>query len=155
MYINTTYTSKQSLIKTLVLLASFLAMMSAGCNQSNLAYVGGKVLIDGEPAPAGLVVEFQPLDKNGSPSSSFTDKDGNYELRFSKTLKGAQIGESKITVTQPRNEDSPQQAALEFLPLFNKHTPPTYEVKSGRQTYDVVIDTSAIPVAENTGKRKR
>jgi hypothetical protein len=129
--------------------------MFSGCGDPNLAYVSGKVLIDGQPAPEGLVVQFQPLDKNGSPSSSFTDKNGYYDLWFSKTVKGAQIGNNKVTVIQQQSDDMLQQKTLPFLASFNKNTPPTYEVKGGKQTYDIVIDTSKIPVEKNTGKRKR
>jgi hypothetical protein len=138
-----------------VLALILFALLFAGCSKSNLAYVNGKVLIDGQPAPEGLVVQFQPLDKNGSPSSSFTDKDGNYELQFSKTVKGAQIGSSKVTVTQPQCDDMPLQTTLPFLASFNRNMPPTYEVKSGQQTYDIIIDTSTIPVIKKTGKRKK
>jgi hypothetical protein len=130
-------------------------LMFTGCGDPNMAYVSGKVLIDGQPAPESLIVQFQPLDKNGSPSSSFTDKNGNYELWFSKTVKGAQIGNNKITVIQQQNENMPQQKMLPFLASFNKNTPLTYEVKGGRQTYDIVIDTSKIPVEKKTGIRKR
>jgi hypothetical protein len=129
--------------------------MFSGCGNPNLAYVNGKVLIDGQPAPEGLIVQFQPLDKNGSPASSFTDKKGNYELWFSKTVKGAQIGNNKITVILQQNNDIQQQKMLPILASFNKNTPLTYEVKGGRQTYDIVIDTSKIPVEKNTGRRKR
>jgi hypothetical protein len=153
--IDTTQSPFPSSISVSILLVFLSMLIFSGCGDPNMAYVSGKVLIDGQPAPEGLIVQFQPLDKNGSPSSSFTDKNGNYELWFSKTVKGAQIGNNKITVRQQQSDDTLQQKILPFLASFNKNTPLTYEVKGGRQTYDIVIDTSKIPVEKNTGKRKR
>jgi hypothetical protein len=119
-----------------------------------MGYVTGKVLIDGEPAGEGLVVHFQPQTKNGSYSAGITDASGNYELWFSSTVKGVQPGTNKITVKQQQSEESPQtQKPLPFLQSFNKNTPLIYEVKRGRQNYDVVIDTSKIPVEKIKVKR--
>ncbi|MDR3197228.1 MAG: hypothetical protein LBU34_05100 [Planctomycetaceae bacterium] len=83
MFIKTIYTTQPpfpSSISVFILFALLSTLMFSGCGVPNWAYVSGKVLIDGQPAPEGLVVQFQPLDKNGSPSSSFIDKNGNYEL---------------------------------------------------------------------------
>ena len=107
-----------------------------GCTQSDYGYVRGKVFINDEPVPKGLVVRFHPLAPGSSYSTGITDDHGNYEMHFSLTKKGVQIGSSKITVAYPDGDGLPKTP--EFLNKYNE-SPLVYEVKPGRQTYDVKI----------------
>ena len=115
----------------------FLATASMlGCGGSDYGYVRGKVLINGEPAPKGLVVRFHPQVPGSSWSTGITDDNGNYEMHFSLTKKGVQIGSCKITVDFPEGDGLP--STPEFLNRYNE-SPFIYEVRPGRQTYDVKI----------------
>ncbi|MDR3233828.1 MAG: hypothetical protein LBT46_09235 [Planctomycetaceae bacterium] len=138
-------------ISLCIIHCALCVILLSGCGGPEYGYVTGKVLIDGEPAGEGLVVHFQPQDKSGSYSAGITDAGGNYELWFSNTVRGVQLGTSKITVKQQQSEDLPQPKTLPFLAAFNKDTALVYDVKRGSQTYDVVIDTSVLPVE----KKKR
>ena len=107
-----------------------------GCGNSEYGYVHGKVLINDEPAPKGLTVRFHPQIPGGSYSTGITDDNGNYEMHFSLKQKGVQIGANKITVDYPEGDGLPKTP--EFLNKYNE-SPLIYEVKPGRQTYDVKI----------------
>jgi hypothetical protein len=145
-------------MKNKLILFGFTVLLISGvigCGDANMGYVRGKVLIDGKPVRKNLVVIFQPQNKDGSPSYGVTDDSGNYELYFSTTKKGVQLGVCKITLEHKRNEDEPPEKPLPFLSSFNKNTPLVYEVKRGKQTYDVVIDTSKIPPEKSNKKPRR
>jgi len=128
-------------ISIFALLLGVSLLTFSGCgNSGNFGYVSGKVLIDGQAAPEGLIVQFQPIDKNGSPSSSFTGKNGEYELWFSRTVKGVQLGASTIRIIQ-QTSDTSAAVTPEYLRAFNEKKE-TFDVKKGRQTFDVNIDSS-------------
>jgi hypothetical protein len=118
----------------------FVVSGTIGCNDSGYGYVTGKVLIDGEPAQKGLVVRFHPQIQGGSFSTGITDDQGNYEMHFSITKKGVQIGSNKITVEYPEGDGLPKTPA--FLDKYNE-SPLIYEVKSGKQKYNIEIDTQS------------
>ncbi|MDR1959833.1 MAG: hypothetical protein LBQ54_12450 [Planctomycetaceae bacterium] len=120
--------------------AIFMTTLLVGCNDSQMGYVTGKVLIDGEPAKKDLVVRFHPQTPGGSFSTGITDESGNYEMHFSTTKKGVQTGPNRISI-EPRATPAGQPAIPEFLKSFNKNSPPVYEVKPGRQTYDIHIES--------------
>jgi hypothetical protein len=112
-----------------------------GCRGgSDYGYVTGKVLIDGEPAQKGLMVRFHPQAPGGSFSTGITDEQGNYEMYFSITKKGVQIGANKITVEYSEGDGLPKTPA--FLDKYNE-SPLIYEVKAGRQTYDININNKS------------
>lgn len=62
----------------------------------NIGEVTGKVTVDGQPG-ADLVVTFQP--KGGRPSYDTTDADGNYELQYNGSTKGAKVGSNLVTIS--------------------------------------------------------
>ncbi|MDR1493833.1 MAG: hypothetical protein LBT05_14105 [Planctomycetaceae bacterium] len=127
-------------IVAILFITSFMPTFTGCGNSGNFGYVSGKVLIDGQAAPEGLIVRFQPVDKNGSPSSSFTGKNGEYELWFSRTVKGVQLGSSTVTIIQ-QTSDTEVKPTPEYLLAFNEKRE-IFDVKKGRQTYDVNIDSS-------------
>jgi len=119
-----------------------IAILSAVCiisckDSSGYGYVTGKVFIDGEPAQRGLIVRFHPQSPGASYSTGVTDENGRYEMNFSLTKKGVQVGLNKITLEFPQGDDLPKTP--EFLNKYNE-SPLTYEVKSGRQSYDIKIE---------------
>jgi hypothetical protein len=128
--------------RVLLGIVCFLFIISSiiGCNDPNYGYVTGKVLIDGELAQKGLVVRFHPQVSGGSFSTGITDDQGNYEMHFSITKKGVQVGSNKITVEYPEGDGLPKTP--EFLNKYNESSL-VYNVKSGRQNYDIKIDTKS------------
>ncbi|MDR1957689.1 MAG: hypothetical protein LBQ54_01350 [Planctomycetaceae bacterium] len=118
--------------------AIFMTTLLVGCNDSKIGYVTGKVLIDGKPAKKDLVVRFHPQAEGGSPSTGITNENGNYEMHFSITKKGVQTGFNRVVVEYPDGEKLPETPG--FLKEYNRN-PLIYEVRPGRQTYDIHIES--------------
>jgi len=120
----------------LLYLAVLLAAGLTGCGDSGYGYVSGKVFINDEPAPKGLAVRFQPQTAGASYSTGITDEKGNYTMHFSLTKKGVQVGQCKVIVEYPDDGESPKTSKSQN---DGNASPLLYEVKPGRQTYDVKI----------------
>ncbi|MDR1957589.1 MAG: hypothetical protein LBQ54_00835 [Planctomycetaceae bacterium] len=120
-----------------------LAVFTAGCGDSQkTGYVTGKVTIDGQPAPAGLAVIFYPQDaKVNFPSKGITDANGNYEMSLSFTKKGVHSGVNKVAIENDGGDDS-AIVNVKIPRRFNEETEITYDVKPGKQTYDINIETN-------------
>jgi hypothetical protein len=72
--------------------------MLIGCGGSGLelAQVGGRVTLDGQPLGVARLM-FQP-EGLGSPSYGTTDSDGRYVLGYKRGVKGAMIGWHRISI---------------------------------------------------------
>ncbi|HTM54567.1 MAG TPA: carboxypeptidase regulatory-like domain-containing protein [Pirellulales bacterium] len=81
-----------------------LALVCAGCASSgpDIAYVTGRVTMDGKPLAHATVV-FVP--ENGRPAGATTDSDGNYVLNFSEGRRGAIPGTSTVRIMTFRDAD--------------------------------------------------
>jgi hypothetical protein len=79
-----------------------LAFIFAGCGPSGpkIAYVTGRVTMDGKPLPNATIV-FVP--ENGRPAGAKTDADGRYVLNFTKGRRGAIPGKNTIQITTLRD----------------------------------------------------
>ena len=119
-------------------------LLNVGCGgDSNIGQVEGVVSLDGEPLKRAMVC-FHPADARGS--AGFTDDEGHYELRYLRNIKGAVVGEHKVTIsTKIAREDD--DASSEFGGKGRAETmPPKYldrnktelsaTVVSGRNTVD-------------------
>jgi hypothetical protein len=62
-----------------------------------LGRVSGKVTLDGKPVPNAFIT-FEPQSQ-GRPSTTKSDKDGNYELQFNPTESGALVGKHHVRVS--------------------------------------------------------
>jgi len=129
-----------------------LAIVVSGCGRGGVgATARGIVKIDGQPAPAGIRVDFQPQGPNGSPSSGMTDAKGQYELFFTAARKGVMPGECLVRVTvNPQIIDGRPQvpAALKDVRIpesYGRQSTLTRTVKPGHNTIDIEIDTTAQP----------
>jgi len=69
----------------------------AGCG-NGLSGLQGSVLVDGNPAPAGISLQFSPVG-GGSPSYAETDAEGRYEAAFTFREKGIEVGEHIVSLT--------------------------------------------------------
>lgn len=139
---------------TLALLAAG-PLMLAGCGDGKIARypVKGKVVVDGKPAQAAIVI-FCP-EKTGDAEFerqrpfSQTDAEGNYQLRTFEAGDGAPAGNYKIMVrwTAPLPGQSPAGDGMTDR-LRNRYTNPD---QSGL-TYTVVEGQNEVPPFELTTK---
>lgn len=86
------------------LLAAFMLISIVGCgggNQSDLARVTGTVLVDGQPAPAGVKLEFDPVTQGVRGSTAVTDASGAYEAVYSISRNGVRLGECVVKLAVP------------------------------------------------------
>jgi hypothetical protein len=79
-------------------LVAVLCLVS-GCGRSGpeLGRVSGKVTLDGKPVPNAFIT-FEPQFQ-GRPSTTKSDKNGNYELQFNPTQSGALVGKHHVRVS--------------------------------------------------------
>jgi hypothetical protein len=106
----------------------------AGCSSSGpeIAYVEGRVTMDGKPLSDATVV-FVP--ENGRPSGATTDEDGRYVLNFAQGRKGAIPGNSSVRIMTMRDADQDEEgnsipARKETVPArYNTDTTLTFDVE--------------------------
>lgn len=75
--------------------------------------VNGKVTLDGMPLPS-VMVTFSPADGRRE-SFAITSSSGDYELRYSSQMRGAEIGQHEVRVSPegvepkaPLNSNTPK-----------------------------------------------
>ncbi|MGQ0633683.1 MAG: carboxypeptidase regulatory-like domain-containing protein [Planctomycetaceae bacterium] len=131
-----------------LLALSFLAV--AGCGRGDLGYVTGKVTLDGEPVE-GAFVTYSPKAA-GSPAYGRTDDDGEFYLMFSRTVKGASLGENNVTIKTGDLAPEPKTGKVinlpEKIPLaYNAASKlvRTVEVGSNRHDFDLKSDGKKLP----------
>lgn len=107
----------------------------------------GRLTIDGQPAPAGLLLEFQPQGPDSSPSLARTDATGSYELWQTSTKQGIVAGPCTVRVSvAPAAADRgppklpPELEKLKIPPRYCSESSLTYEIKPGPQTIDIDLD---------------
>ncbi len=132
------------------------AGLLAGCGGGTgpeLAKVTGLVTLDGQPLPKARVV-FQPSGPNASPSTAETREDGSFELYFRRDAPGAMIGQHSVRVTTAGivSDDSGNETTVpEKVPTrFNKDSGLTFEVKPGRNEFEISLDSKPDPVKKPT-----
>jgi len=104
-----------------VTLGATAGLVLAGCggvgDLPELSDVTGYVQLDGQPVAAAQVT-FQP--EGGRPSTGFTDKDGYYELSYSRGETGAKVGRHTVQISTFVAPDEEQAGAPERIPArFN------------------------------------
>lgn len=134
-------------------LAAALCVLGAGngCGPSGVgATCTGVVTIDGRPAPAGVLVEFQPQGPKGSASLGITDAAGKYELRFTAARKGVMPGECLVRLSvMPEIGANGIPAVPEALKTvriparYGQQSSLMRTVKPGHNTIDIDIDTKS------------
>jgi hypothetical protein len=115
-----------------------LAALS-GCGGAKLGTVTGRITLDGQPL-TGAEIAFQPQSPEGSPALGETDHEGRYELRYTRSQKGAFIGPNTVRITtaiERENDKGIIVRARERVPAkYNVKTELVRDVKSGRNTID-------------------
>jgi len=80
-----------------------LLVICAGCgDDSGVGKVQGVVSLDGVPIDRAAVT-FHPGDARAS--VGVTDEEGHYELVYTRSTKGAVVGEHKVTISTKINRD--------------------------------------------------
>lgn len=146
----------------LALLAAAMLTGPAGCGRSSgpeLAAVKGTVTLDGRPLK-NASIRFQPVDEHGAGTYSIamTGKKGEYELRHTRSSKGALVGRHvvKIRTARPDAEDElgnplPVQ---ELIPaVYNEHSELIHEVRPGHNTIEFELSSSASEVSSAHARR--
>lgn len=131
------------------LVATIIAMITlAGCWQGVGATATGVVSFNGKPAPAGILVRFQPQVPNSSASLGVTDANGRYELRFNARTPGVMPGESVVSLAIVSEPDVTGKSivpdALEGItipPAYGEQSQLRKRVAPGANVID--IDVSA------------
>jgi hypothetical protein len=135
-----------------------VAVVAGGCGGVG-ATATGMVTIDGQPAPAGLCVTFQPQRPDGSPSMGITDATGRYELFFTAARKGVMPGDCLVRISI---WEETSQSGMPMVPeaLKGIRIPEQYgekssliqTVKPGSNRIDIDI-ASPPPAASKTAGR--
>jgi hypothetical protein len=118
-------------VASLMVLVTVLAMAGCGSSGPEIAYVEGRITMDGKPLADATVV-FVP--ENGRPSGATTDQDGNYVLNFAQGRKGALPGSSTVRIMTMR--DAGQDENGQTVPGRKETVPSQYNVES-TLTFDV------------------
>jgi hypothetical protein len=110
----------------------------AGCGRSTGATVSGRVTIDGQPAPPGIRIDFQPEVAGGSSSTGYTDADGRYVMP----------GESVVRLSIPQDftgggaPQIPDKLRGVRLPeSVGRETTLRKTVKPGHNEIDIAVET--------------
>lgn len=130
------------------LIAILTCLLLAGCGGSGLPGVTGTVTVDGQPAPEGLRVHFQPDVPNSSSSTGITDEMGRYVMKFNPSTPGVMTGISRVRVDIPRNIGPegipfipPQFKGMKIPSEYGDESTLTFDVKDGSNTFDIDIRT--------------
>lgn len=131
--------------------ASILSLlMISGCASSGpeIAYVEGRVTMDGKPLADATVV-FVP--ENGRPSGATTDEDGHYVLNFAQGRKGAIPGNSSVRIMTMRDADQDENG--QTIPGRKETVPERYNTDT-TLTFDVEANKTNVAnfELESTGK---
>jgi hypothetical protein len=104
-----------------------LLLVVAGCSRGGpeIAYVTGRVTMDGKPL-ANAAVVFIP--ENGRPAGATTDADGNYVLNFTQGRRGAIPGKNLIRIST--NREAQQDASGKTIPGSRETVPAKYNTNT-------------------------
>lgn len=132
-------------------LVGALALALAGCDDGpKVVKVSGTVTHNGQPVP-NLALTFTPAV--GRPSWGVTDEEGKYNLQYTTTREGAEVGTHKVTVEfAPANPQEEADLASgkkrlsadrqAILKKYGKGAPSALEIEVPRTggTLDIKLD---------------
>lgn len=128
-----------------LLVSAGTVMGFSGCGASQ-SQVEGAVTINGRPAPAGLIIEFQPQAAGSSPSLGRTDAAGRYELWKTGREKGIAPGPCVVRISiAPASADNgpptlpPELKNLSIPAKYGTASTLSYDIAPGQQTIDIDI----------------
>lgn len=124
---------------TLLLAAISMVLGCGGGSGGSVGSVSGMVTIQGKPAP-NVVVEFTPAE-GGRGSSGTTDSSGKYELIYSSSQMGAQVGKHSVKISGNQELDDSNTNLMKpktTVPKEITEMTREVEVTSGSNTIDLV-----------------
>lgn len=121
----------------------FVLSIATGCGSNSDVSIGtvtGTLLVDGQPAPAGIRIEFDPVAKGVRGSTAVTDESGNYEADYSLSTKGVRLGTCVVKLELP-NEVPPAPGQMPKRPFPNEYYEEIRQVNisAGHNTVDLEI----------------
>jgi hypothetical protein len=147
----------------IALATAAIGMFAGGCNREGLPGLGrvtGSVTMDGNAVPNATVM-FTPKEAGATASIGRTDDTGKYELYYSRSAKGAKVGEHTVTISDydESGEEGSRQTHKETIPArYNVKTELTADVKRGTNQIDFPLKAGGEiiqPNAEASPKGKR
>ena len=111
----------------------------SGCGNPDFSTVTGTVTLDGQPAPEGIYVLFSPQVEGRSTSYGVTRIDGTYEMWFTRSQKGARVGENVVRLVIPYSDHLNTLEGVHIPPEYNRNSTLNFEVKPGSNTYDIAV----------------
>lgn len=128
-------------------------LAALGCTSENLPNLGkvtGKITFDGKPLN-GAIVEFDRVDASVAPAFGKTDAEGKYELYYTRTAKGATVGEHKVMVNAFSDAGESGKVTKEFIPAkYNVMSELKATVKSGANQIDFDLKPGGNVIQPNT-----
>jgi hypothetical protein len=149
----------QSIVQSLGLLVlGFLGALAVGCSRTpaNVATVKGKVTLGGQPLPDATLI-FTPTTP-GSPSAGRTNAGGEYELVYTREIKGAEKGEHSVSIStyQSATDDPPAPELPEKVPFAYREGDKKLKatVNPGRNEINFDLEPGPINPPQPKGKTK-
>lgn len=118
------------------------ALCVTGCQDDGIATMSGTLLIDGEPAPEGTTLLFDPVGKGFRTSWGECDKNGYYEAQYSLQREGVCVGECTARL-QMREDELPEEGVELNMKYPSKYYTEikTFTVEPGRNKVDFEISS--------------
>lgn len=129
-----------------------IALVGCASSGPEIAYVSGRVTMDGKPLSNATVV-FIP--DNGRPAGATTDAEGQYVLNFAEGRKGAIPGTNTIRIMTLRDADQDENGKTipgspETVPAkYNADTTLSFNVEPKKRNVANFDLTSSGQVATN------
>ena len=139
-YFSHTQLAQTTMLKHSTLLILPLVLFVSGCSDEKMGYVTGKVTLNGEPF-YGAYIHFTPQNSGTSPSSSGFKQDGTYEMSFSMTKKGVQVGPATVNFGVPSGGDYEPPAFVKEHKKFIESYTQEVVIKPGKQTFNFDLKT--------------
>lgn len=126
-----------------LLLISLAAVGCGPTSQVDMGSVTGTVYVDGQPARAGLKLEFDPVTKGVRGSTAVTDESGQYEAVYSLSTNGVRVGACDVKLVPPEIAPS-APGKKRKLPFPEKYYEEIIQVDitPGSNTVDLEISKS-------------
>ncbi|HBO44183.1 MAG TPA: hypothetical protein DD670_09670 [Planctomycetaceae bacterium] len=127
----------------LVVLASVLLLVAAGCADGKPTAIRGTVTLDGQPLERGRI-EFRPLDETG-PIAAAEIVDGNYEGLAMAGKKTVVITGGKVVGRRPFTEAPGSPMIEDVQPLvgaeYNDNSKLTCDITPIQTQYDFALES--------------
>jgi hypothetical protein len=134
-----------------------IAFSATACSRTpaNVAQVKGKVTLGGQPLPDATVM-FTPTAATGSPSAGRTNAAGEYELVYTREVKGAEKGEHSVTISTyaAATDDPPAPETPEKVPFVYREGDKKLTATVNPGSNEINFDLEAGPVNPPAAKGK-